>query len=1045
MLTIRDVVVNEGDGTATVTVQLNMARPGFSVDYATSGIEAIDSDDFIVASGTLAFTGLANEVQTFDITIIDDGLTELDESIAVSLSNLVKGSPSDPDVDLSDTAVVSILDDDIAILVPTLVSVNEDAGTADYVLTLLGEVDASFTVDVTTAEVVGGATPGSDFVSATDTLSFSGFDGETQTFTISITPDAVVEGDESFGVESSNIASGGRDIRFSTAPDVAFITSLDQFVGAGIVANAIELSAGSSVAYVATDSGLLVLDLSDPSQIAEIGSFSTGSPARDVAVNGELIYLVVDGGLLQVLDVSNLSSIQSLGTFNSPDSITAVEVVGTQVTLSEQSLAFSGGVRILDAADPANISQLGFYGTSTPVLGKTVVDGNTVYAASLGSVHVIDVTAPASIVELGTIGINEAFSIAVNDGVAYVGTFSGVELLDVSNPSAISLIGSYATTGDVLDLAVDNNVAGVITVTLVDSSGKLEVLDASAPSSIRSIGSFDTLTVPLQLVVADRLAFVADGSGGVRSLQIDPLHFEPGVIVNDDLATLTVSDVTVDESAGTVTVTITLDNEVQDGFSYEFTTNDGTATQGTDYTLTSGSLTSGSQGEQQTITIPILSDAISEGNETFTVSLFNVTPFGSVSASAIDATGVGTVTITEAGTVDLAITKMDDVDPVRPNADLTYTLVVTNNGTAGATGVVVVDTLPAGLTFTIGDVNGDESRVSEDVGSVFASVGDLAAGASVTITIVASVATDAAGPLSNTATVSANETDANPSNNSVSETTGIDRIAVMDDVVGINEDDSLQMIDVLSNDSPGPGGPLTIVAVDSATRGTVVIAANGTRLDYTPLADEFGQDTFNYTVQSPTGLLATAIVTINIASVNDPPVAGDDPVDAPSRDGFSISIANLLANDTAGPTNELQTPTFVSADAVTMGGGTVAEFGGELLYTPGSSFVGLTDSFTYTITDGEFSDTATVTINLPPPPDVDLSASIVEDVDPVGPNDSLTFTISISNLGNDIASDVVSTTIISAEFVIVSASSSSGSVVVDGNTVTASDFVAVRW
>ena len=258
-------------------------------------------------------------------------------------------------------------------------------------------------------------------------------------------------------------------------------------------------------------------------------------------------------------------------------------------------------------------------------------------------------------------------------------------------------------------------------------------------------------------------------------------------------------------------------------------------------------------------------------------------------------------------------------------------------------------------------------------------------GASVTITIVVSVATDVAGSLANTATVSAVETDVNLSNNSATETTGIDRIAVMDDMLGIDEDDPLQMIDVLGNDSPGPGGPLTIIAVGPATRGLVAIAGNGTRLDYTPNADEFGLDTFTYTVESPTGLRATATVTVNIASVNDPPVAGDDPIDGPNRTGFSISIANLLANDSAGPANEMQTPAFVSADTMTSGGGTVTEFGGELLYTPSSSFVGLTDTFTYTITDGEFSDTATVTIDLPPLPDVDLSTSMSVNTDPVGP------------------------------------------------------------
>ncbi len=55
-----------------------------------------------------------------------------------------------------------------------------------------------------------------------------------------------------------------------------------------------------------------------------------------------------------------------------------------------------------------------------------------------------------------------------------------------------------------------------------------------------------------------------------------------------------------------------------------------------------------------------------------------------------------TLTVEE---VDLAITKGDSPDPVRFGEALTYTLLVTNNGPQDATGVMVVDTLPAGVTF----------------------------------------------------------------------------------------------------------------------------------------------------------------------------------------------------------------------------------------------------------------------------------------------------------------------------------------------------------
>ena len=50
-------------------------------------------------------------------------------------------------------------------------------------------------------------------------------------------------------------------------------------------------------------------------------------------------------------------------------------------------------------------------------------------------------------------------------------------------------------------------------------------------------------------------------------------------------------------------------------------------------------------------------------------------------------------------TTDLKIVKTAQPNPVTVGADLTYTLVVTNNSLTTATGVTVVDTLPAGFTY----------------------------------------------------------------------------------------------------------------------------------------------------------------------------------------------------------------------------------------------------------------------------------------------------------------------------------------------------------
>jgi uncharacterized repeat protein (TIGR01451 family) len=92
--------------------------------------------------------------------------------------------------------------------------------------------------------------------------------------------------------------------------------------------------------------------------------------------------------------------------------------------------------------------------------------------------------------------------------------------------------------------------------------------------------------------------------------------------------------------------------------------------------------------------------------------------------------------------------------------NVTYTLSLTNNGTAGATGVTLTDTLPSSVTFV--SATGGVRPIN---GVLTFGLGNLAAGASRTVTLV--VSPTAAGTLSDTAAASMDQTDPTPADNSV--------------------------------------------------------------------------------------------------------------------------------------------------------------------------------------------------------------------------------------------------------------------------------------
>lgn len=169
------------------------------------------------------------------------------------------------------------------------------------------------------------------------------------------------------------------------------------------------------------------------------------------------------------------------------------------------------------------------------------------------------------------------------------------------------------------------------------------------------------------------------------------------------------------------------------------------------------------------------------------------------------------------------------------------------------------------------------------------------------------------------------------------------------------DEDVSAVIDVLGNDSDPDGDPLTVTSA-SADHGTVDINDDGT-LTYTPDPDWNGTDTINYTITDTAGNEASSTVTVEVAPVNDDPVANPDT--AATVTGTSVVIAPL-ANDT-----DVDGDTLAVLGTPTSANGTVAvNDDGTITFTPDAGFVGTT-VIDYEISDGQggtAASTITVTV-----------------------------------------------------------------------------------
>ncbi|MFG1248770.1 Ig-like domain-containing protein [Xanthobacter flavus] len=291
---------------------------------------------------------------------------------------------------------------------------------------------------------------------------------------------------------------------------------------------------------------------------------------------------------------------------------------------------------------------------------------------------------------------------------------------------------------------------------------------------------------------------------------------------------------------------------------------------------------------------------------------------------------------------------------------------------------------------------------------------------------------DYTGPASFTYTVSDGKGGTDTATVAVNVTPANDAPAAADDAVAMSEDGWLffatpniefgvpaatpielknfEFSALLSNDSDVDGDSLSIVAVGDATHGTVYLES-GTLMDgseyrfikFVPDPDYTGPASFSYTVSDGKGGMDTATVAVNVAPVNDAPVAGGDTVATAEDTPLVVAVADLLANDSDIDGDTL---TVISVGGVggggtgngggmggtggsgvdggggsgggggsTVVGGSVSLDQGQITFTPAPDYTGPA-AFSYTVSDGHGGiATANVTVNVTPVNDAPVITS----------------------------------------------------------------------
>ncbi|CAE7655749.1 unnamed protein product [Symbiodinium sp. CCMP2592] len=325
------------------------------------------------------------------------------------------------------------------------------------------------------------------------------------------------------------------------------------------------------------ESGLTVMDISDPSRLVVVGGLFHRylTYPREIVIVGNYAYVLVGGGIQQGLTVVNIADPGNLTvagfievrgqTF--PNTVSFLAIDGNYAYLSGTTTDMFGGVPdpfggfspppnrgklvVLNIEDVSNITIAGSmdvdytngaHGVATGqgyayVAVGAASDTGTSPSGSPGSFQAINISDPNNLAVAGSVqdsALIGAGSVAILGDIAYVVVANGLTAVNISNPGSMTITGSIQNSmyfKGAFDIEIVGDIAFVVGHNLVSSSpgvyqGVLTAVNISNPSSL-SIA--DSIQNSVQL-------------NGAHGVAVSGDYAYVAAVHNDGLAVVNVSD-----------------------------------------------------------------------------------------------------------------------------------------------------------------------------------------------------------------------------------------------------------------------------------------------------------------------------------------------------------------------------------------------------------------------------------------------------------------------------------------------------------------------
>ncbi|HEX6288526.1 MAG TPA: Calx-beta domain-containing protein, partial [Herpetosiphonaceae bacterium] len=517
-----------------------------------------------------------------------------------------------------------------------------DESTSSVTFGAVLSAAASYPVTVSYATSNGTAMAGSDYTAASGTLTFA--PGETsKTISVPIRNDVNDEPEETFRLALTTSkdliieapATATVTIQDNDAPPAVSLSASSYSVGENAAAANITVRLSAASAYTVT------VEYATSNGTATAGSDYTTSTGTVTFAPGEASKIIsvplLEDGLLEPNETFTVSlSSPSNATLGTPT--TGTVTISANDTITFSASAYSVGE---NAAAAALTVRLNAASAQSVTVEYATSDGTATagsdYTASTGTVTFApgetSKTVSIPLLEDGLLEGNETFTVSLsNPGNAGLGT-PATATVTISSNDAITFSASTLSVGEnaaAANVTVRLSAVSAVTVTVEYATSDGTATAGSDYTTSTGTVTFapgetsKTISVPLleDGLLEPNETFTVSLSSPSNAGLGTPATATVTISSNDAI-TFSASAYSVGENAAAATLTVRLNAASAQSVTVEYATGDGTATAGSDYTTSSGTVTFAPGETSKTISIPLLEDGLLEANETFTVSLSN--------------------------------------------------------------------------------------------------------------------------------------------------------------------------------------------------------------------------------------------------------------------------------------------------------------------------------------------------------------------------------------------------------------------------------------